>query len=505
MFLDKDLKQFESIGVSKEDVLKQIDIFKNGITFINLVKPASLGDGIIKLKTKEIEKYINLFEKTSLSKIKFVPASGAATRMFKSLLYFYNNFEDISLKEIQNKKFNSDYKELETFLKGIKDFAFFEDLKNIMEIYKLDIEKLIEDDKYKIILEYFLTEKGLNYSNLPKAFIKFHKYENEIRTAFEEHFVEAINYCNNSKKINLHFTFSEEYLEQAENILTLLKEKYNEYFLEVTFSTQSKSTNTISVDFENKPFRNKKGELVFRPGGHGALIKNLNTIDDDIIFIKNIDNVIHDKLKSDTYKYKKALAGYLIEVRNKIFEYLKLLENNCSEDLLEEIINFMKNKLFIDVMKNDKSYLFKKLNRPIRVCGVVKNTGEPGGGPFWVKNKLNELSLQIVETSQINKNDKEQLNILNSSTHFNPVDIVCTIRDYKGNKFDLNKFIDNEAYFISYKSKDGIDIKALELPGLWNGAMSDWITIFIEVPLTTFSPVKTINDLLRKEHNARLL
>jgi len=228
-------------------------------------------------------------------------------------------------------------------------------------------------------------------------------------------------------------------------------------------------------------------------------------MNEDIIFIKNIDNVVHDKLKDDTYKYKKSLAGYLIEIRNKIFNYLNLIENNYSDILENQIINFMKNDLFIDIKEKNKTYIFQKLNRPIRVCGVVKNTGEPGGGPFWIKNNKDEISLQIVETSQIDKNNKEQLNILKSSTHFNPVDIVCSIKDYKGKKFDLNNFIDNDTYFISNKSKDGIEIKALELPGLWNGSMSDWITLFIEVPLTTFNPVKTINDLLRKEHNARLL
>lgn len=504
MFLEKDAEQFNLLGISEKDVLKQIEIFKTGTKFINLFNYASIDSGIIELNQEKINYYIDIFEKTNLSKVKFIPASGAATRMFKSLLYFYNNFEYISLKNTENKDI-SDYRELEKFIEGLKDFAFFEDLKNIMKDNNLDIEKIIEEDNYKSILEYLLTEKGLNYSNLPKAFIKFHKYDNENRTSFEEHFIEGMNYCDNSEKVNLHFTLSEEHLKIGENLLNQLREKYNNYSFEVDFSTQLKSTDTVSVDLENNPFRDKKGKLLFRPGGHGALIRNLNTINEDIIFIKNIDNVVHDKLKEDTYNYKKSLAGYLIEIRNKIFEYLNLIENNYSEKLENEIISFMKNDLFIDIKEKNKAYLFKKLNRPIRICGVVKNTGEPGGGPFWVKNNLNEISLQIVETSQINKNDKNQSDILNSSTHFNPVDIICTIKDYKGNKFDLNNFIDNETYFISSKSKDGVELKALELPGLWNGAMSDWITIFVEVPLSTFNPVKTINDLLRKEHNARLL
>ncbi|GIW21238.1 MAG: hypothetical protein KatS3mg068_0245 [Candidatus Sericytochromatia bacterium] len=507
MFLEKDFLLFKEHGITQEEVLKQIEIFKKGTNFVNLVKYASINDGIIKLNNEEIDYYINIFEKSNLSKIKFVPASGAATRMFKSLLYFYNNYEEISYNNLKDNlpKDNTDFKELEIFIKNLSEFAFYNDLKNIMKLKDIDIDFLIRNDKYKLILEYLLTEKGLNYSNLPKAFIKFHKYENEERTSFEEHFIEGINYSNNSGKVKLHFTLSEEHLNLGNLFLEKLKNKYNKYIFDVTFTIQAKSTDTISVNLENKPFRDKKGNILFRPGGHGALINNLNTINDDIIFIKNIDNVVHDKLKKDTYKYKKCLAGYLIEIRNKVFKYLNLIENNYSESLENEIVTFMKKDLFIDVKENSKSYIYQKLNRPIRVCGVVKNTGEPGGGPFWVKNSKGELSLQIVETSQINRNDKEQLNILNSSTHFNPVDIVCSIKDYKDNKFELSKFVDNETYFISNKSKDGIQLKALELPGLWNGAMSDWITIFIEVPLTTFNPVKTINDLLRKEHNCKLL
>jgi hypothetical protein len=397
------------------------------------------------------------------------------------------------------------------FFNGLKDFAFYEDLKTALKNDNISIEDCLHESKFNVIIDYLLLEKGLNYSSLPKGLLKFHKYSNASRTAFEEHFVEAANYCKSKRNIsNLHFTISPEHIDKLNSLLkdvlsgyeALLGVKFN-----ITHSLQKPSTDTIAVDLNNEPFREKDGSLHFRPGGHGALIENLNDLHGDIIFIKNIDNIVPDRLKGETTLYKKVLGGYLIEIQQQIHFYLKLIKSGSISDAsLTEMIEYADKTLkipkdSISMLNRDEaiSYLFSKLNRPVRVCGMVKNEGEPGGGPFWVKNNK-EVSLQIVESSQVNLSNPKQKDIFNSSTHFNPVDIVCGVKDYEGENFNLLNYSDPNTGFISVKSKDGRELKALELPGLWNGVMSDWITIFVEVPVITFNPVKTINDLLKKEH-----
>ena len=512
-FSNADLEQLKKRGSDKEKIIEQIAIFKKGIPFVNLDRAALIGDGLKRIPNSEYKELFELFTVACQQGriTKFVPASGAATRMFKNLLYFFHKYDKISLKDLKDKtdEKKEDLEDIFKTLSELKQFAFYDDLKNVLKKDGLSLEELITNDSYEIVMDYLLTDKGLNYADNPKAFLKFHRYGKESRNSFEEHIVEGIEYARDKDgKIRLHFTLSEKYIDQ-EYLLSILKnyENNGKNKFQVSYSIQKSSTDTIAVDELNRPFRDEQQKLVLRPGGHGALIENLNELDADIVFIKNIDNVVPDSKKGDTYKYKKLLAGYLIKLQQQIFDYIKKLKGN-NDHLLPEIKKFMETELFISFNSEfsslstlaQKNYIITKLDRPIRICGMVKNEGEPGGGPFWVKNSKNVLSLQIVEGAQIDKNNDSQLNILNSSTHFNPVDLICGIKDYKNERFDLRKFIDQKTAFISRKSKNGKALKALELPGLWNGAMADWTTIFVEVPLSTFNPVKTINDLLRNEH-----
>ncbi len=498
MFTEKDLKQFAEKKISKDKVEAQVKAFKKGFPYADIIAPARPGKGIVTLNDADIKHYITLYDELTEKEkvVKFVPASGAASRMFKNLFACLNNEKDCDA----DKSFASPY----NFFKEIEKFAFYDDLKKYIP------EEADETKKRKLILEYLLTEKGLNYGNLPKGLLKFHTYKDAVRTPAEEHLTEGAEYAKSGKNVYIHFTVSPEHKALFEKHLqeALLCFKQQDLNFIIDFSVQKSSTDTIAVDTENMPFRNANGSILFRPGGHGALIENLNDIDADIIFVKNIDNVVPDKLKSDTVNYKKALAGLLAEKRNKIFRYLKQAEKEASEDLILEIKDFLEQELFIsldnsfDAKNNSEktAYLFKKLNRPLRVCGMVKNEGEPGGGPFFVQKESGSVSLQIVESAQINLNDKEKAKILANSSHFNPVDLVLSVKDYKGQKFDLKDFIDPETAFISVKSKDGKELKSLELPGLWNGAMADWNTVFVEVPISTFNPVKVVNDLLRTQH-----
>ncbi|MCP4669298.1 MAG: DUF4301 family protein [Deltaproteobacteria bacterium] len=399
------------------------------------------------------------------------------------------------------------------FMEGIEQFAFFDDLKSVMAKKGLDTNALLAKGRFNEIIDYLLTEKGLGYAHLPKGLIKFHTYPHSHRTSFEEHLVEAADYVRDENgRCRLHFTVSPEHKERFKALFESVRKGYEEDFgarFRVDFSIQEKSTDRIAVDQENKPFRLDNGALLFRPGGHGALIENLNNIRGDIIYIKNIDNVVPDRLKGQTNLWKKILGGYLIRTQQTVFSYLRALSTDAvPEKMLGQAFDFAENELCIIPAKGlqrasaeeKRDFLIARFNRPVRVCGMVKNEGEPGGGPFWAEAEDGSLSLQIIESAQIDPESKEQQSILRSSTHFNPVDIVCGVRDWQGNPFDLKRFVDRDAVFISKKSKEGRDLKALELPGLWNGAMAFWNTIFVEVPLITFNPVKTINDLLREEH-----
>ena len=373
------------------------------------------------------------------------------------------------------------------------------------------VDELMKDEDYKLIVDTLLNIRGLNYGQLPKGLLSFHKYDDGVRTPIEEHLVEAALYAASNKQAYVHFTISHEHLELFKQKVTEKIAQYEAKYdvkLNVSYSEQKPSTDTIAVNPDNSPFRNDDGSLLFRPGGHGALIENLNDLEADIVFIKNIDNVVPDRLKKETIDWKMVIAGKLVELQKQTFDYLHLLDKgDYTRAELEEILSFLQHNLFCESSEANTlddnalaQYLYDKLNRPMRVCGMVKNVGEPGGGPFLAYNHDGTISLQILESSQIDKSNKDYVKMFTDGTHFNPVDIVCAIKNYKGEPFDLTKHVDKSTGFISSKSKNGRELKALELPGLWNGAMSDWNTIFVEVPLITFNPVKTVNDLLREQH-----
>ncbi len=504
MLSDKDLQQIAERGISEEQVHHQLEQIKTGFPFLKLEGAAAIGKGIMAPSTEEREKYDAAWEKYKESGkkiVKFVPASGAASRMFKNMFAFLNADYDQPQTDFEK-----------TFFDHIKEFAFREALCDQCKKNEgKNIRQLLAEGNYKAIVANMLEPKGLNYGNLPKGLLLFHNYEDGPRTPMEEHLVEAALYASSDGEANVHFTVSHDHLSLFKEKVAEKAGKYAQKFgvkFNISFSEQKPNTDTIAANPDNTPFRNEDGSLLFRPGGHGALIQNLNEIDADIVFIKNIDNVVPDRLKGDTVTYKQLIAGVLVTLQEKAFEYLRLLDTgNYTHAQLEEIIRFLQRDLCCrkpDIKDLEDAelviYLRKKLNRPMRVCGVVKNVGEPGGGPFLTYNQDGTISLQILESTQIDKNNPAYVKMFTEGTHFNPVDLVCAIKDYKGKPFDLPKYVDPKTGFISRKSKNGKDLKALELPGLWNGAMSDWNTVFIEVPLSTFNPVKTVNDLLREQH-----
>ncbi len=510
-YTKEDLKAFKHRDIKPEQIDQQLANFEKGFSHVNLSEPATIGNGIFQIAPEDEDRLNANYEQAcqTFEVLKMVPASGSATRMFKDLFHFMENYqgtEEEFLEFVQAKGPGT----MHDFFLKLEELPFYTRLSATMWNDGKDIDKMIAKREYNEILRYILTEKGLNYGNTPKGLVDFHIYRDFVRTAFDEHIVEGALYCNNGKISRLHFTVSEEYMnlfkERLKKITKVFEKMFNVKY-EVTFSIQKPSTDTVSITHQGELLRNDEGKLVFRPGGHGALIYNLNELKADIIFIKNIDNVIPDRAKGDTIKYKKLLAGTLVELQQKIFNYLTILDKKPTEEQLQEIEAFMKQIGYKEAA--DKSYkdqkerikhLHQLLDRPIRVCGMVKNEGEPGGGPFWVKTKDGSSRLMIIESAQIDLKDKEQKKIFDHSTHFNPVDLVCGVKNYKGKKFDLEKFIAQDQGFITHKSYKGEDIKVQELPGLWNGAMANWITVFVEVPLTTFTPVKTVFDLFRFEH-----
>lgn len=514
MLSPQDLQQLKQKGIDPPQIDLQIENFKKGFPFVDLMAPATKGNGVQvfdEIEINRLAEYYNLHGPNS-EVVKFVPASGAASRMFKHLFEFMGSYtgSDEDLKKLdEDKGFNSVY----NFIKNIRKFAFVEDLENSLKKDGFDLDDLLAGKQYGKIVRYLLTDKGLGYSNLPKGLLKFHQYGDWSRMSVGEHLVEGAHYARrNNGDVFVHFTVSPEhkakFLEAIEDIVNKYEDLFNVKY-HISFSVQKSSTDTIAVDMENEPFREKDGKLLFRPGGHGALIENLNDLDGEVIFVKNIDNIVPDRLKEPTYLYKKVIGGLLLKLQKQTFEYLRLLEDgNVNDKELKEITEFAKNDLLIHLgedfekLENQEKIdlLFTKFNRPMRICGMVKNEGEPGGGPFWLKNTDGEVSLQIVESSQIDLKNPEQSRYVQEATHFNPVDLVCGIRDYKGDKFDLRDFVDPSTGFVSIKSKDGKNLKAQELPGLWNGAMANWTTVFIETPIITFNPVKTVNDLLREQH-----
>ncbi len=506
MLTQEDKALLAKKGISEEQIAAQLACFEKGFPFLKLEAAASIENGIVAPTESERDAYIKAWEayKNEGGHVvtKFVPASGAASRMFKNLFEFLGADYGEPTTDFEKK-----------FFSQIEHFAFYEDLNEACRKNAgKDIPALLVAKEYKTVIVCLLEAAGLNYGALPKGLLKFHKYEDGARTPLEEHLVEGALYAAGvDGKVNVHFTVSPEHRPLFEQLVAEKASKYAEKYgveYHVSFSEQKSSTDTIAADMDNRPFRDEKGRLVFRPGGHGALIENLNDLDSDIVFVKNIDNVVPDRLKADTVTYKQVIAGVLVTLQRKVFDYLRLIDSGkYTHKQIEEMIRFVQQGLYCrkhDIKNLEDGdlilYLKSKLNRPMRVCGMVKNVGEPGGGPFLAYNADGTVSLQILESSQIDMKDPEKKTMFEKGTHFNPVDLVCAIRDYQGHKFDLLRYVDHATGFISYKSKNGKDLKALELPGLWNGSMSDWNTVFVEVPLSTFNPVKTVNDLLREEH-----
>jgi hypothetical protein len=511
MFTKKDIQQIKGCGLTVEKVIAQIELIKSGMSYSNLIAAGNIGNGIIKINEKQQQEYINFFEnkRNQLSIVKFVPASGAATRMFKFLFQFLKDFD---AKKDNIELYIKRNRDMSVFLNGLEKFPFFEDV--VFKIHEIisNFNDLPDSERCLEFVRTMLDESRLNYSFSPKGLLPFHKYSTQVLTAFEEHLMEASLYASSKNKANLHFTISEEHTkmfnDELEHIQEDVEEKTNTKF-NVSFSFQSQSTNTIAITSNNELYRGEDSRLLFRPSGHGALIQNLNTLDFELIFIKNIDNIVVFEQNKKASDYKKLIAGILLKIQEQTFKYLhKLEDESILVDELNNIELFALNRINVELgdafshftIKEKAAYLHNKLNRPMRVCGMVKNEGEPGGGPFWVKDENGRTSLQIIEFAQIDITNKNQKKIVENATHFNPTDLVCGVKNYKGEKFDLAKYVDAKAAFITMKSQNGVDIKALELPGLWNGSMANWNTIFVEIPVSTFNPVKTVNDLLKPAH-----
>ena len=504
MLTQQDLKQLAQKGISEQQIETQLGQFKTGFPFLKLEAAAAIGNGIVAPDSEKGRKYVDAWQKYKAAGkrvVKFVPASGAASRMFKDMFAFVDADYDKPTTDFEKKYFDN-----------IEKFAFYGELDAVCQKNNgKGIKALIQEGNFKAVAANMLKAEGLNYGQLPKGLLLFHNYPEGPRTPMEEHLVEGALYAASNGEAHVHFTVSHEHMELFKQKVAQKADMYAKKYgiaYDITFSEQKPSTDTVAANPDGTPFRNADGSLLFRPGGHGALIENLNEIDADVIFVKNIDNVVPDRLKGDTVLWKQIIAGVLVTLQKKAFEYLELLDTGkYTHDQLTDIIRFVQQDLCCrkaDIKELEDAdlviYLRKKLNRPMRVCGVVKNVGEPGGGPFLTYNQDGTVSLQILESSQIDKSNKEYMEMFTKGTHFNPVDLVCAVKDYKGNAFDLPKFVDPTTGFISQKSKSGKELQALELPGLWNGAMSDWSTIFVEVPLSTFNPVKTVNDLLREQH-----
>lgn len=506
MITQEDRALLAQKGISEEKLNTQLECFAKGFPFLKLDAAASVGKGILKPDAEAEATYQANWEAYTTDAthriVKFVPASGAASRMFKDLFAFVN-----AAYEAPQTKFE------QTFFERIHDAAFYHDLNEACrKLYGKDIDTLMAEGNYKNVVRALLNKEGLNYGSLPKGLLKFHRYADHVRTPLEEHLAEGARYAREKDgTVNVHFTVSPEHRVLFETLVAQVTPAYEKNLgvkFKVSFSEQKPSTDTVAANPDNTPFRQANGSLLFRPGGHGALIENLNDIDADVVFVKNIDNVVPDKLKDDTVHYKQLLAGILVTLQQKAFGYLQQLDKgNCTAEALSEMLHFVEHDLCIKSPKGLdtdaealSTYLHHKLNRPMRVCGMVRNVGEPGGGPFLAYNPDGTVSPQILESSQIDMNDAEKKAMFEQGTHFNPVDLVCAIKNYRGEAFCLPRYTDPQTGFISHKSKDGKELKALELPGLWNGAMSDWNTVFVEVPLTTFNPVKTVNDLYREQH-----
>ena len=506
MWNENDKKLMAAKGITESVIEAQLKRFETGFPWLKLEAAATVDKGIMRLDAKQQTQCIKLwkeFQGGGASIEKFQPASGAASRMFKNLFAFINEGKAAPETDFERE-----------FFDGITQFAFYPLLnKTCVTLYKSNVSELVEAGRYADVLRALLLPEGMNYGSLPKGLLRFHRAAaGSVHTPLEEHLEEGAQYAADSnRRVRIHFTVSPEHRSGFEKLIKAkvpLMEKVWGVKYDITLSEQKSSTDTIAVNMDNTPYRDANGNLLFRPAGHGALLENLNERDADVVFIKNVDNVVPLRLRSVSTHFKKIIGGYLIQVQRQLKKYLEMLDKeNVKAGDLKAMLRYARQTLCIIDKATDSmddaalaAWLRDKFNRPIRVCGVVPNEGEPGGGPYLAYNADGSASPQILESAQINPDDPDAVEMMKGGTHFNPVDLVCYIKDYKGIKFDLRKFVDVETGFISVKSKDGVDIKALELPGLWNGSMSNWNTIFVEVPIDTFNPVKTVNDLLRRAH-----
>ncbi|MCC6601275.1 MAG: DUF4301 family protein [Crocinitomicaceae bacterium] len=488
--------EIERRGLKTTDILTQIRQFTHELKPVKLERPCTQGDGIHLLRASECHRLMGIYdtERARISILKFVPASGAATRMFKHLF----NYKPDAVAFLT-----------EEFILQFNRLPFYNDLKGRLQSKGIVLDELKKKNDWGTIFEYILEEKGLDYANFPKGLIPFHKYGEKVRTAFEEHLHETIIYGRDkNEKCRIHFSLSSQFTGQ---VTEFIRQKIEDDFpyedFEITHSIQSESTDTVALGKDNLPVRDDDGRLIFRPSGHGSLIFNLEQLQADVIFVKNIDNVTTDDQREDTVFFKKVIGGLLITLKSQINQLLNRLENSEETSVVEEVMEFIQQwfqpGLPLGLTTEEmRRYAILLLDRPLRVCGMVRNEGEPGGGPFWVRMSDGHLTKQIVEKSQVDVSDIQQNRLFAESTHFNPVDIVCSIRNRKGENYSLKNYIDHSTGFISEKFHDGKVIQALELPGLWNGAMALWNTVFIEVPCNTFTPVKTVNDLLRSGHQS---
>ena len=503
MFTQKDLQQIQRKGIHIDDINRQIKFFKTGFPPADITMPATPGKGLICLNEGEERHYRGIFRQNApdFQITRFIPASGAATRMFKSLFGALEHLE--GKPRTEQESWVKQNPEINDFIQGLSGYPFYEDM------------KLPADPDPSQILAAVLHPDGLDYGSKPKGLLKFHKYSGQKRhTSFEEHIREAAMYCaSGDGKLRMHLTVSPDHLDgfqtEAARVVPVIEQETG-LDVDISFSFQKPETDTIAVDPQNEPFRTGEGTLLFRPGGHGALIQNLDGLDTDIIFISNIDNVAPERNMYTRVAYKEVIGGVLLEVRSKVFYYLQQLAGTekVEKTRMDSMVSYLHDRLGIAVpdqldtwnAADLKQWLIETMDRPIRVCGMVKNEGEPGGGPFYVRSDTGEISLQIVESSQIDLQDPDKADLVAQSTHFNPVDLVCSSRNFRGEKFNLIQYVDPNTGFISDKSVGGKFLKALELPGLWNGSMARWLTLFVEVPIETFSPVKTVFDLMRPEH-----
>ena len=533
-FTGPDREKMRSEGRSEEKAMGQLEIFRRGQIFTRLDRAATLNDGILRLSQAERESLAGTYQEAAAGGrvMQFVPASGAATRLFKSLMAVWMRSETPALAQLTKEagQGQGDAKEFLEWFQGLPAFAFAGELRRVLERDGLDMDALLTGNslitakEYRPLLEYLLTSKGLGYAEMPKALIPFHKYKHpdalgngeRARTPLEEHLSEAVALVRDAAGIcRIHFTVSPQHESQIMAVLERVRGGYESAGtrFEIGLSVQKPSTDTLAVDPENRPLRDSDNALVFRPGGHGALLENLFRTGGDIVFLRNVDNVLPEPYRAEAVEYRKALAGYLVRLQERIFAYIRRLGGKPDSALTEEVAHFVEQRLGTYLSESlrapaqdaraadeKRALLLKILDRPLRVCAMVKNQGEPGGGPFWVRHKDGSVRLQIVESSQIDMGTSQQRKIAESATHFNPTDLVCGLRNHAGSLFKLQDFVDPETCFVSTKSIDGRPVKALELPGLWNGSMAHWNTVFVEAPVETFNPVKTVTDLLRPGH-----